>query len=198
MKLNRTLFLPALVVAASAHAADQAGEFAIKDAGAQTCEKFLVSWEQASSDLAQYAGWIAGYVTALNRFTPGVYDATPWQTSETLLGMTRSACGQLPGETRFHDAVERLLRELAPTALREASPLEGVRRGAAGTVAYAAVVTAMKRRLAAEGYDPGPADAPFDQRASDALLAFQSARGLTQTGLPDQKTLFELFMKPGG
>ncbi|WP_340108834.1 peptidoglycan-binding domain-containing protein [Pikeienuella sp. HZG-20] len=181
----------------AAHAADADGAFAIKDAGAQTCGAFLKAWDEGNRDLAQYAGWLSGYLTGLNQFTDGAYDLAPWQSTETLLGMTRSACGQVPEETRFLDAFARLIQQMAPMALSASSKLEGVRRGGRGFAIYSAVLDAAKRRLAAEGFAPGPVEAEFDQTASDAFLAFQKARGLEETGLPDQKTLFELFMRPG-
>lgn len=180
----------------SAMAADDDGAFAIKDAGAQTCGKFLTAWETSSSDLAQYAGWISGYVTGLNQFTDEVYDVAPWQSTETLLGMTRSVCGQMEAETRFMDAFAALTQRIAPMRLAASSPLEGVRRDGRALVIYEAVLAAARRRLAAEGFATGPEDAEFDQTASDAFSAFQQARGIEETGLPDQKTLFELFMRP--
>lgn len=181
----------------AAQAADATGAFAIKDAGAQTCGAFLKAWEEGNRDLAQYVGWIAGYLTGLNQFTAGAYDLTPWQSTQTLLGMTRSACGQLPEETRFLDAFARLIQQMAPMSLRASSGLEGVKRGTRGFAIYKDVLEAAKRRLAAEGFDPGPIEAEFDQTASDAFIAFQKAHELEETGLPDQKTLFKLFMRPG-
>lgn len=179
-----------------AHAADASGSFAIKDAGAQTCGAFLKAWDEGNRDLVQYAGWISGYLTGLNQFTDGAYDLAPWQSTETLLGMTRSACGQLPEETRFLDAFQRLIQQMAGMALSASSELEGVRRGTRGFAIYKDVLEAAKRRLAVEGFDPGPIEAEFDQTASNAFLAFQKTRDLEETGLPDQKTLFELFMRP--
>lgn len=181
----------------AASASDADGAFAIKDAGAQTCGAFLKAWEEGNRDLAKYVGWISGYLTGLNQFTDGAYDLAPWQSTETLLGMTRSACGQMPEETRFLDAFARLIQQMAPMRLSVSSELEGVRRGTRGFAIYKDVLEAAKRRLTAEGFAPGPAEAEFDQTASDAFLAFQKARNLEETGLPDQKTLFELFMRPG-
>lgn len=186
----------AVVAPEHAAAADADGKFAIKDAGAQTCGKFAAAWDEGSADIAQYAGWVAGYVTAFNQFNEGAYDLTPWQSTQTLLGMTYSICGQMEAETRFLDAFAALARQIAPMRLQTYSELEGVRRGERAMVVYDAVLGAAKRRLAAEGFEPGPDAAEFDQQASDAFAGFQEARGLEPSGLPDQETLFELFMKP--
>lgn len=178
-------------------AADANGDFAIKEAGSQTCENFMTAWDQNSPDMAQYAGWIAGYLTGLNQHAENVYDVAPWQSTGTLLGLTRSVCAQLPGETSFINATVRLVRELWGTRLTGKSELQGVRRDGKAIVIYDAVLTQAIIRLNAIGYDAGPADMEFSDDASRALLKFQADRGLTSTGLPDQETLFELFVRTG-
>ena len=66
----------------------------------------------------------------------------------------------------------------APTATTGDLPLERVRR--------------VQERLAATGFDPGPADGIAGPRTRAALRAFQEARGLDPTGEPDGPTLAEL------
>jgi hypothetical protein len=53
-------------------------------------------------------------------------------------------------------------------------------------------VRRMQERLAAEGFDPGPADGTMGARTQAALREFQRARGLDPTGEPNQATLTEL------
>jgi peptidoglycan hydrolase-like protein with peptidoglycan-binding domain len=66
----------------------------------------------------------------------------------------------------------------APTAMTGDLPRERVRR--------------VQERLAAAGFDPGPADGIAGPRTRAALRAFQEARGLDPTGEPDGPTLAEL------
>jgi hypothetical protein len=66
----------------------------------------------------------------------------------------------------------------APTAMTGDLPRERVRR--------------VQERLAAAGFDPGPADGAMGPRTRAALRAFQEARGLDPTGEPDGSTLGEL------
>ncbi len=66
----------------------------------------------------------------------------------------------------------------APTATTGDLPRERVRR--------------VQERLAAAGFDPGPADGVAGPRTRAALRAFQEARGLDPTGEPDGPTLGEL------
>lgn len=191
----RKLNLAALiaVTALGADAAEKDGQFAIKGAGAQTCAQFIAAWDQGNTDLKQYAGWIDGYVTAVNQHVSNTYDTTPWQTTETLLGMTHSVCKQLAPKARFIDAMSLLLRQIWPTRLHEKSEFDEIRRGQRAMVVYRAVLDAVKARLTTLGYAAGPPGAAFDESMSNALRAFQGERGLQPTGLPNQKTLFALF-----
>lgn len=185
--------IAAILPVASALAADADGEFAIKGAGSQTCTAFTAAWDGGTADLALYAGWVDGYLTGVNQFTAETYDMAGWQTPETLLGLTRQICGAVPGETRFMDAFYQVQRLIAPTRLTAASPLVALTHQGQSLLAYEAVVRRMQDRLAALGYPTGTADGRFDPETAAAIVAFQTARGLPATGLPDQKTLFELF-----
>jgi len=194
--IHRLTFLALFaMVTFGSHAADIDGHFAIKGAGVQTCSKFIAAWDQGNTDLKQYAGWVAGYVTGTNQHVAKTYDTSPWQTTETLLGMMHVICGQLPPDTRFHDAVAQLLRQLWPTRLNGRSELQEVSWGNRSILVYRAVLDAAKARLTFLGYDAGSPGVDFDQKASEAFQAFQQERGLEISGLPDQKTLFELFIR---
>jgi hypothetical protein len=186
------------LAAVPATAADDKGDFAIKGAGLQTCGKFLLAWDKASPDLAQYGGWITGYLTGMNQHVAGTFDAAPWQTTETLLGMTRSVCQNSEPDLRFMEAFNILMRSLLPLRLNALSELEGVRDNDSTLVIYREVLRVAKQRLKAEGFDPGSEDGVFSDQTDTALRAFQTARGLQVTGMPDQQTLFQLFLKPSG
>ena len=59
----------------------------------------------------------------------------------------------------------------------------------------------MKRAeqvLDARDFDPGLVDGVYDQATADAITAFQEANGLSVTGLPNQQTLFALFVRNSG
>jgi peptidoglycan hydrolase-like protein with peptidoglycan-binding domain len=53
-------------------------------------------------------------------------------------------------------------------------------------------VRQMQERLAAAGFDPGPADGTVGPQTRAALRAFQEERGLAPTGEPNGATLIEL------
>ena len=183
-----------LVCSSPAVAADPQGQFAIKGGGQQSCGTFLTAWEERSSDLGLYAGWIDGYLTGLNQFTDSTYDLASWQTSDTLMGLTQSVCLQAPGETRFMDAFFQIVRVITPSRIMVQSPLVALIHEGESTVAYGPVIARLKARLEELGHGEmltqGEA---FDPATATAIAVFQEAEGLPATGLPDQRTLFELF-----
>ncbi len=190
-----TLFATALY-GAVALSADANGDFAIKDAGAQTCGAFIRSYDKGASDVALYSGWIGGYVTGFNQFRDGAFDVSPWASTNTLLRMTRSVCGQLGDDVRFLDSVAMLLGRLKPTRLEFKAQLEGVGTGGKATFIYRPVLDAARAQLKKAGFGAGGLGKPFDQTTSDAFAAFQRKHYLPVTGIPDQETLFALFIGP--
>jgi hypothetical protein len=184
-----------ILLGQSALAADVGGKFAIEGAGLQTCEAFVTAWGAGSSDIALYGGWIDGYLTGLNQFLPETYDLAPWQITQTLLGMTKSVCDQSDSDKRFIDAFFDVVRLLQPGALKRESGAIGLTHDGRSTVMYADIIVLLKARLIELGKLEATADSTFDSTTAEALKAFQSERGLVESGLPDQQTLFELLMK---
>ncbi|WP_308914867.1 peptidoglycan-binding domain-containing protein [Jannaschia sp. LMIT008] len=192
--------IPALAVCASltvssAFAADGEGRFAIEGGGLLTCVDYLSAMEWRSPDVPAYGGWIEGYVTALNQQFDGIYDLTPWQTTESLLSLMSSICRQLPSDTRTAEALDRMVRLLLPDALREKSrvvALEGENDTAIAI--YAAVLDQINDALRDKGHAIAQADGYFGRDTQAGLRAVQAEAGLTVTGMPDQRTLFVLLL----
>ena len=183
-----------LPLAAPVNAADADGNFAIKGGGLQTCEKFAAAFDEGTRDLALYGGWIDGYLTALNQTVDGVFDHAPWQTTQTMLGLTKLACDQAGPDASVMMAFHRVRQVLTSLALTAGSPVEGVRRGDVSVVLYREIALRIEQSLSERGYTVGPVDGTLDTTALDALLAFQRDEALDQTGMPDQPTLVRLLM----
>ena len=197
---RRFLTLTAMVfVALSApravDAADDKNAFAIKGAGHHTCANFTTAYAERSPNYTLYGGWIEGYVTAFNQFQARTYDIAPWQTTELMLGMMARFCESQP-DMRFLDAFNRFLREILPQRLDKLSRLEQVTVRGRALNMYTEVLLRIETRLAALGHKPGEVDGRFDVATSRALEAFQATKSLPVNGLPDQRTLFELFLRP--
>jgi hypothetical protein len=194
MKIHLLWPLLATLAQTPAYAADGDGNFAIKGAGQQTCDRFLQAYDTQSRDIALYGGWLEGYLTAFNQFTDDTFDFASWQTTESMLAILLSACRQLPPETRFMDAFYRVTDRIAPQRLTAQSTAQVLSRGNISTIIYADVLIMAKARLTELGFAPGPANADYPEETAMAMEAFQAARGLPQTGLPDQQTLGALFL----
>lgn len=187
----------AMTFASVAQAADSNGEFAIKGAGVQTCGGLVTAWDENSRDLSLYLGWMDGYLTGMNQHQPDTFDIAPWQNSLTLLGLTKRLCDQSDESTLIIDAFNRLMADFHPARLSEKSDAVGLQSDDQAVVLYTEIVIRMQRRLAALGFDPVTRDGTLDSPTLDALKAYQIDRGLEQTGLPDQNTLFSLFVQQG-
>ncbi len=179
----------------TAAAADKSGEFAIKGAGLQGCSTFVQAFDNRSEDLPLYYGWADGFVTGMNQFRANTFDAAPWQTTETLVGLVRELCAAQTSDQRVVDVFSALLRDFRPLALTEKSSVQAVRVEDRTVVIYEAVVLRVEAVLAQEGFEPGEIDGQFDEASAQAVRAFQAEQSITVSGVPDQKTLFALFVR---
>jgi len=187
--------LGALAVAMASNAApaaDSEGNFAIDGAGSVSCERFVAAYDEKTRDYYVYAGWIDGYVTATNQRQDGVYDLTPWQTTELLLDLVAQYCRTNP-DRQFIYGMTELLRFLSPGRLEEFSEIVEIRHGERGQYLYSATIAGVQGTLAEVGLYDGPIDGSFDAELSAAVAAFQEQAGITTNGWLDQRTLFALF-----
>lgn len=193
--MRTVFFATALALSHPLYAADSNGSFAIKGAGLQTCDALATAWDEQTPDLKLYIGWADGYLTGMNQYLTGTFDATPWQTSTTLIGLTRELCRRAEGSALVMKVFNDLVRDFLPARLREESPASAITRGQSAMVLYADTVARVQRRLAGQGFNPGEANGIFDDQTAEALAKFQENKGLEATGLPDQPTLFALFVE---
>ena len=136
MKTLISVLALALVTGGPALSADQDGKFAIKGAGLQTCSAFNTAFDEQNVDLGIYYGWVDGFVTGLNQFRDETFDAAPWQTTETLLGLMREVCRAQSEDPRVIDVVNRLIGDFTPLRLTRESRLQGVKTGERSMVIY--------------------------------------------------------------
>lgn len=176
-------------------AADDNNAFAIKGAGHHTCANFAKAYAERSPNYTLYGGWIEGFVTAFNQFQEKTYDVAPWQTTELMLGMMARYCQREP-ELRFLDAFSRFIREVYPQRLVELSKLQKITVRDRALYVYGEMVLRIEARLDALGHKPGEVDGRFEIATSRALESFQAAKNLPVNGMPDQRTLFELLLRP--
>jgi len=102
--LNWALFLQ--VFAATAWAADAAGNYAIWGAGRESCYRFLQSTDGEASD--RYKIFVMGYLTAFNTLRDETYNATGAQTLDVSLGWLADYC-ELHQMDSFDRAIQQML-----------------------------------------------------------------------------------------
>lgn len=189
-----TLPMIAVFLALPVQAGDKDGRYAIKGAGRMTCEKFLEARDSKTSDLLIYGGWIEGYITAVNNYEKETYDITPWQTTELTLGLVARGC-EGNKEARFVDVVAALFRQYYGARLEFESQVGKIAVGDNGMFMYQEILKRVQTALNAKGFDVGTPTGLADERTIEALVAYQKANDLTETGLPDQQTLYSLLLE---
>lgn len=173
-------------------AADEDGNFAVKGAGRLSCEQYLKIRAEKSRDYYITGGWIEGYVSGVNALQPKTYDATPWQTTELVLGLLARAC-EKNKEERITNLVNKYLSEVVNVRARTKTELLSVQSDGKGLLIYQEVLSMAQRRLEELGFEPGKTDGTPDARTLTALRAYQTKKGIKVTSLPDQLTLLNLF-----
>ena len=181
-----------LTAAIPAMAADEEGNFAIDGAGTVACERFIEAYDGKTRDFFVFAGWIDGYVTAMNQQQEATYDLTPWQTTEFVLDLVAQYCRANP-ERKFIYGITELLRYLYQGRLEALSEITQVEHSGKGAFFYRATIRSVQEALAERALYEGDADGVFDDEVARSLARFQGLAGLEETGWLDQRTLFALM-----
>ena len=181
---------------AAALGAGEQGRFAIKGIGIQNCAQFGAAYKERSQAAYVFAGWVDGYVSALNRLQNGTFDAAPWQSTDIMLALINNHCQRNP-ESRLYEVVQALLGYYADQRLSEISPAVDAVVGDRTVKVYQEVLRRAQSALAEQGIYSGTADGLFGPKTQAAFEAFQEQSNLAKTGLPDQQTLYRLFAPAG-
>ncbi len=185
-----------LVVAAGfgrAHAVDGDGAFAIKGIAAERCQAFSEAYQNREESVLIFVSWVEGYLTAFNRFREQTFDAAPWQSPEVLLFLIHNHCQQVPDD-QLSTVVHELLNFLGQDRLTQLSELERATVGERSVTLYREIMRRVQQQLVDEGYLGGGVDGQFGPNTQSAIEAYQEANNLAKTGLPDQDTLFRMFI----
>ncbi len=178
--------------ATSAFAADAENRFAIKGAGIAKCSAFVQAFDSRSNDAYIFAGWITGYITALNQSTPKTFDFAPWQSTDVLMILLRDLCGRNPDQQVYRVAgglVQIMARDRVET-LSEPVQMEN---GEHKVTQLKEVVRRVQERLKEEGVYKGTADGSYGAGTRKALETYQTQQKLPVTGVADPQTLMRLM-----
>jgi len=192
--MNRILVAIACLgfFASSALAATTDQKYVIKGAGNGTCERFVSEREAQSQAYTLFGGWLAGYITAYNQLTDETFDIAPWQNLDLLAAFLDNFCRQNP-DVAFVSAVGAMISALQPTRLRTASEKIEAAAGDGRVTLFRNVLRDIQIRLTDLGHYQSGADGLYGEGTRRALEEYQQSKALPPTGLPDQRTLFELY-----
>jgi hypothetical protein len=194
----RALMLVSLLLAASpVFAADSTNRFALRGVGLTDCEHFLKAMQERKENVLVAGGWLEGYITAVNQFTPDTFDIAPWQSTQVLLGLVTRNCERNP-KAGFFQIVQSMMNFLEPTRLSAQSERVLAEAGTNKFYVYRDTMKDVQQKLIKLGFLTGSADGQFGPKTRTALEAFQKAQQIEVTGLPDQNTLFRLLTPQGG
>ena len=167
--------------------------YAVKGADSVNCGQFADLYEQKAPELANFGGWIDGYLTAKNESSADVFDISPWQSVDFLVHSIASYCRTYP-QLKFHQAATVMVAALRAGALTEPSEVVAVRNGDKAILLYRDIVVRLQLALGERGFRSEDAPGEFGPSTIDALSRFQrEEEGLSVTGLPDQATLVRLL-----
>lgn len=169
------------------------GEFAVEGAGLAKCAAFLEARASRSDAYSRFIGYVEGYMTAANRYSPETFDLSPYQTGELFGMIIENHCKSNPDDQLYY-IVQSLAAQLVNDRLINRSGMMRIDGSESGPVAvYEEVVRRMQQRLAEEGLYGGEADGQFDEELQRSIENYQAAVGIQPSGLPDTLTLWILF-----
>lgn len=120
------LFLAFSAAAAPARALDSDGNYFVRGVGTELCAAYLQA--RAAGQDRDYQDWLAGYITAFDRWTADVWRIETGDFNVSVVWM-ENYCRVHPGET-FDVAAQNLIAYLYPNRIRSA---HGAPPGAAGS-----------------------------------------------------------------
>jgi hypothetical protein len=188
------LALLSLMPALPASAADRAGNYAVKGFGQANCvDLSRIAASSKPEELAPFLQWLAGYLTAANAYERETYDLLSWQSDRVIATSLIGYCRANP-KVAVGVAAAKMVESLRATRVVAMGPFQTLTLNGQQIRFYDETVLRMKRALAAQAGYQGPIDRALNTPAlRDALLRFQAARKIPQTGLPDEATLVTLF-----
>ncbi|MCP5363701.1 MAG: peptidoglycan-binding protein [Hyphomicrobiales bacterium] len=184
-----------LSVIGSTNAADAEKRFAVKGAGVAKCSAFIEAYEARSNDAYLFAGWIAGYVTALNQQVDGTFDFAPWQSTEVLMLLLRDLCGR-NSESQVYQEAAKMVQILGRDRLTALSEIVEMDHNGKKAALPKDVLRKVQEQLKAKGLYDGGVDGAYGGGTRKAIEAFQTEQKIPVTGLPDQQTLLRLMYAP--
>jgi hypothetical protein len=180
--------------AGGASAADRAGEYSVRGAGAQRCDAYIAAVNENKPELGAYIGYIDGHLTTTSRLTAGVFDVSPFILPGPFAAIVANICRQAPTQL-FEVAVRGGVEALVRVRVAAASPVVEMTVGDNRMSLRAETLRAVQARLRTLNLTRDAPDGRFGPGTQEALRRFQTTNRLTVTGLPDPDTILALLVR---
>lgn len=204
----RRWWWPAVALAATAWvaptagmAADEQGRFAGHGWAAGRCDALVSAVNSEESvDRPLFVGWIAGYLTAANVYQPDTFDIAPLAPPEVIANVVLQQCDRNP-DAAVVEVMVAVANELEKQKLTSGRPVLDLEHDGRTVRIHQEIFRRTQGALKELGFYEGGIDGAYGPQSRRALTRFQEARGIEVTGLPDDRTLMQLFFNstnPGG
>lgn len=178
-----------LAGATPGHAADAAGKYAVRGAGGSPCATFLSALSAKNQPLIdQYASWLMGYVSAVNRLQAQTFDAMPTMRPGEMVALAAMTC-KLEPKLTVELAAARGLNAVSALRAGQESPVVTLTSDGRTVQIRQQALTTLQRNLSARGMFTGAANGAASPALTVAIKAFQTQVKLPATGLPDLDTI---------
>jgi hypothetical protein len=187
----------AVGASSNGYAADSAQRYAVRGAGAQSCERVLSFFqqkpEQKRDAILIYDAWFAGYVTHVNRSSEGTYDISPIVNSTDSLNLLLQQCSKNP-KMLVESVVAGILVALSDAKVSEESQLVEVSVGEEKRLYRRETIVKIQQKLIDLKFLKERADGVFGLKSAKALAEFQKEKKIGETGFPDLGTVLNLLL----
>ncbi|MEQ9814986.1 MAG: peptidoglycan-binding domain-containing protein [Azospirillaceae bacterium] len=186
-----------LAASQPAHAADAEGNFRVIGSGFEPCSRLIELRDAEDPAYFAFRSFMNGYTTAFNALVPNVYSSTSIFSMDALYAFAVDFCADNP-ETLWVESVGSVLAGLEPLYLsQQPEPFE-ITNGENTATIPREFVTSIQQALRQRGLYGGAIDGIWGQGSQSGITRFQEEAGLEVTGVPDTRTLFELFLRGEG
>lgn len=191
--------LAGAILAAPAHAVDRNGRYAVRGAGAQTCEQltaYMTSTDEREKREAIliYDAWFAGYTSHVNRVAQDTYDIAPIVNSVDMLNVLIQQCARNP-RALVESIASGVLAALSKSKVETESKLSTVGEGDERREYREATILRAQQKLVALKLLGDKPDGKYGPKTAAAVGKFQQSQNLPRTGHLDSKTLLALLLK---
>lgn len=178
-----------LLAATAAPAANEDGQYAVRGIGSTSCGAFVDIIEEDRLPVS-YVAWMSGYLSGLNRLEAETFDVSYITQNESMMIMVGRLCSE-NREIILETAIARLVSFMSENRVKTETEFLRLKVGEQQVMIRQSVYDRFVEILVEKGFLDTPKG--FSEQVRDAVVEFQEARGLTQTGLPDENTLVSAF-----